>query len=216
MAEFERTMYEFWREVNPVPYHYDESYEAKQQTTRAMVMLRLGWLLSNLPKNEDVRSFRCVDIGGGTGIFTHIAKNVFKECFSYDIVPETSQISTEVLRGTDWDVAFSFDSLEHYDDINDLFKVSARYHYVSFPETPEVAHYEELQNWRHYKPGEHLWCLHRLGVCEWFEDKGYQILAASHIEDAIRTPWDKDKPNITSILARRAGVKYSSKSITNP
>lgn len=204
MAEFERTMYEFWREVNPVKYHYDESYEAKQQTTRAMVMLRLGWLLSNLPKSEDVRSFRCVDIGGGTGIFTHIAKNVFKECFSYDIVPETSQISTEELRGTDWDVAFSFDSLEHYDDINDLFKVSARYHYVSFPETPEVAHYEELQNWRHYKPGEHLWCLHKRGVCEWFEDKGYQILAASNIEDAIRTPWDKNKPNITSIIARRS------------
>lgn len=205
MAEFERTMYEFWREVNPVPYVYDKDYADKQQTTVAMASLRIGWLLAHLPKLENVRLFQCVDIGGGTGIFAQMADHVFRSCVSYDVVPETTQISEETLHETEWDIAFCYDSLEHFSDINDLFSISARYYCISYPETPAVQYPEELINWRHYKPGEHLWCLNKTGMCEWLEDKNYRVIACSHVEDAIRTPWCENKPNITTILAQRVG-----------
>lgn len=208
MAEqFEKTMYGFWKQQNPKPFSYSEQYRNSQSTNDAMSWFRIGWLSAALPYTK-LREFRVVDVGAGNLRFTEIGKRVFRDCVPYDVEGEQS-ISTDELYQTNWDIACLFDVLEHFQDINDLFRIPATYYYLSFPETPDDDTLDMIggpANWKHYKPNEHIWCLNRMGICEWLEDKGYAVLQAEYPEDVIRTRWCPDVPNIASVLARKQEV----------
>lgn len=200
--EYKLDRYGFWKQNEPQKFNYDDEYERKQSTNIEMVYLRLGWLAAHLGCFE-MKNMTAVDIGAGNGNFVRYGKNKFKNLYSYDITGNT--ISQETLENTIWDLVVLTDTLEHFDDINKLFNLNWKYAFISFPETPKVLVWEELMDWKHFKPDEHIWCLNMNGMIQWLSDNGCEIMAKGNPEDLIRTNKDKDKENtnISTILTKR-------------
>lgn len=199
---FQKDKYGFWKQENPVPIKYDQHYKDIQKTAPQMTWLRLGYLFAVFNKNvNDFSSWKVCDVGSGNGCFIKEAKKVFGYACNYDLCGDT--ISKEELYSTQWDIIFLTDVLEHFEDINDLFKIQAKYIFLSFPQTPQVDdwHILQEQNYRHFRPGEHIYMLNAGGVKRWMSENGYTLLAESNIEDAIRkSPY---KTNITTQIYRK-------------
>lgn len=197
---FVKTKYWFWRQTDAKPFVYTEDYKQHQSTDIRMSYLRLGWLSSKL-NVHDMRKMSMVDVGCGNGIFAESAKPMFRSVSKYDVAGES--ITKDELHNTSWDIIVLSDVLEHFNDINDLFLIKWRYCFLSFPETPHVDNWHDLESWRHFKPDEHIWCLNRLGVERWVVDNQCEVIASSHFEDLIRHRWNLLYPNITTMLVRR-------------
>ena len=199
--DFKIDKYGFWRQVDPKPFQYTDDYKAVQKTTPEMSWLRLGYLFSSV--SPDVcRSFKCVDVGSGNGCFAREASRFFTAGMKeYDLSGNT--ISDDELYGTEWDLIFLTDVLEHYRNIEDLFRIRFRYVFLSFPETPVVDDWRDLSCWRHFRPDEHIWCLNAAGMKRWLIDHGYDILSVGNPEDAIRRPQEGIRVNISTIVAKR-------------
>lgn len=198
---FSRTEYGFWRQDAPEPFTYTDDYAARQSTTEAMAFLRLGWIGSFLSVNA-LRGAVVVDVGAGNRAMEQHLGRCINRVASYDVAGDS--ISKDELLSTPWDLAIFADVIEHVLDIDYAWSIPWRYAYISFPETPRVDNWEELKDWRHFKPHEHIWMLNLLGVgrlaCE---RHGCRILGEGHIEDLIRTRWHADRPNISSLLVCR-------------
>ena len=197
VSMFKIDKYGFWKQENPSSFDYTQEYKNHQSTNAEMVYLRLGILASYF----HIKGFNAVDIGSGNNQFVRIASPHFKRLVGFDVCGES--ITSFELYKSMWDIIFLFDVLEHYQDINDLFKINFERIMISFPETPQVDTWEQLTTWRHYKPNEHIYCLNKEGMIKWFNEHGYNILCVNHAEDFIRRGQDTSKHNITTILARR-------------
>jgi len=181
---------------------YTVEYREHQSTNAEMSYLRLGWI-SFFFKYEQMMDMNVVDIGCGSGMFVSCCKGKFKRIVGYDIVGES--ISKEELNNTEWDLIVLSDVLEHFENINDLFKLKWKYAMVSFPETPNVESFEELTKWRHFKPNEHLWYLNLDGINRWIKavNNGVKVIGSGNFEDLIRKRWDLNKTNISTIMLER-------------
>ncbi len=200
-VEFAREdKYGFWRQRTPAVFEYDADYKQSQSTNTDMSYLRIGWLASFLPYSV-LKKMTVVDIGSGNGTFVRVGQSVFGSCCGFDVQGES--ITREELYGTHWDMVVLSDVLEHFEDIEDLFKMKWEFAFISFPETPLVQDQDQLRGWRHFKPNEHLWCLNVAGMVQWFESHECKVLGRSNVEDLIRTRWDEGKPNISSLLVGR-------------
>ena len=195
--QFERDAYGFWRQIDPKPFNYDLAYKARQSTNQAMDWLRLGWLASHI-SIQTLKTFNVVDIGSGNGSFVREAAKVFKRVVPYDLAGES--ISEQELLDTTWDLISMADVLEHYHNIDDLWNLRFKYAFISFPETPEG---QDLTNWRHYKPDEHVYMLNAASFALWVQRWECQVVAAGCPEDLLRTRWNPAKPNISTFLIRR-------------
>jgi hypothetical protein len=198
--KFIKNKYGFWKQENPQPFTYTEEYKEKQSTNNDMSFLRLGWLASVF-NYDGMKKMNMVDIGCGNGSFAKCAEKLFKTVSKYDVAGDS--ITKDQLYDTEWDLIVLSDVLEHFDDINDLFKLKFKYAFISYPETPKVDMWEELKTWRHFKPNEHIWCLNNAGMHMWLWDNKCSVVSSSNFEDYIRTRWDESKPNITSLLIKK-------------
>lgn len=192
----------FLHQKTHIPFEYDLEYKKKQSTNKEMSYLRLGWLSASIPY-EKLKNFCAVDVGSGNGEFSRYAKTVFKEICEYDLSGET--ISKEQLFSTNWDLAVFSDVIEHFPDINEFFEIPWKYALVSFPETPQFYDFNDLKEWRHFKPNEHLWYMNSKSFIKWAKSiiPSLQILNFGYFEDLIRKRWDDDLPNIATILLKR-------------
>ena len=180
---------------------YNDAYVSKQRTTTDMAYLRIGWLSAHIPYTQ-LKTARIVDIGSGAGVMVDVLAQICAVVKNYDLCG--SSITLEELQNTSWDIVVLNDVLEHYDDIAALFKLSWRYAFLSFPETPDVLNFDELTKWRHFKPNEHIYHLHAAGMHDWVAQFDARVVACSHFEDILRTRWDANLPNITTMLISRA------------
>lgn len=147
---------------------------------------------------NQMKNMRCA----GNGMFCRSAKRFFKEAYPYDLVGDS--IDETTLLTTHWDVVVMSDVIEHLPNPNWIFKLNWDYLYLSFPETPKVSNPdEELLQWRHYKPDEHLWLLNYLSIKKWLMNNGCTILKKDHIEDYIRGRQSPLTPNITTMMIKR-------------
>ena len=199
---YEKRDHGFWKQKNPNEFTYTEEYKKKQSTNEAMTYLRAGWILGSIPYDE-FKDFKVVDVGSGNNAMENYLKDKVKEFKSYDVAGES--ISKEELLSTSWDLAVFADVIEHIEELEEMFKPKWKYAYISTPETPEVEDWMELKNsnWRHLKPDEHLWLLNKLGLEEYFNFNGIEVLSCDFLEDVIRTREYSDKPNIVSLLVKR-------------
>ena len=152
-----------------------------------MAWLRLGYLFATLNKNvNDYYTWKVCDVGSGNGCFIKEAKKVFGYACNYDLCGDT--ISQEELYNTQWDLIFLTDVLEHFEDINELFKIHFKYLFISFPETPRVPDWHILQDlkYRHFRPNEHIYMLNANGMVKWMDDNNYALLKQCNIEDTLR------------------------------
>lgn len=194
--EYSYDSYGFLKQVNPEPFNYDVAYKYKQSTNIEMVKLRLGYLALHL--KEDFSKMRVVDIGAGNNVFVNYASHYFKSIVPYDLDGES--ISQEELYVTHWDLVCLFDVIEHYPNIDEFWKLNFTYAYLSFPELPKDY---PLENWKHLKPSEHLYGLNAEGFKKFVEGKA-EIIAMSYPEELIRTRWDNNYRNITSVIIKRS------------
>lgn len=194
---FMRDSYGFLKQQNPQPFDYTLAYKARQSTNPAMSWLRLGWLASHISVPV-LKTFNAVDIGAGNLTFVKEAAKVFRRVVPFDLAGES--ISKEELYDTEWDILVLSDVLEHYEDIDDLWKLKFRYALISFPETPENM---DLRTWRHYKPNEHIYMLNAGSFSSWVSRWDGLVVAAGCPEDLLRKRWHPDKVNISTFLIRR-------------
>lgn len=194
--EYSYDSYGFLKQVNPEPFNYDVAYKYKQSTNIEMVKLRLGYLALHL--KEDFSKMRAVDIGAGNNVFINYASHYFKSIVPYDLDGES--ISKEELHTTHWDIIFLTDVLEHFTDIDDLWKINFNYAYISFPEYPKDY---PLDKYKHCKVNEHIYQLNEEGFTKFVKGKA-EIIAISYPEDLIRTRWDENYRNITSVIIKRS------------
>lgn len=192
----------FIKQVTHSCFEYTTDYKARQSTNDLMSYLRLGWLSSHIDY-EEMHKLSLVDIGCGNGVFLECVRGKFKTVCGYDVCGDS--ISRDQLYSDDWGIIILSDVLEHFDDINDLMKMSWKYAMISFPETPHVESFEELEQWRHFKPNEHLYYLDEKGMADWLRNTYPEVcvVGSGHYEDLIRTRWDDSIPNITTMLLRR-------------
>jgi predicted TPR repeat methyltransferase len=192
----------FIKQVKYEHFDYTVDYKARQSTNVEMSYFRLGWLSSSIAYDE-MSKMNVVDIGSGNGVFVDCAKKVFKRVCGYDLCGES--ISEKELMDTNWDLIVMSDVLEHYSDINDFLLLKWDYAMVSFPETPKCISFEELREWRHFKPNEHLYYLDLQGMRQWLAntEPSIEIVNHGHFEDHIRSRWNDAIPNITTVLLRR-------------
>ena len=197
---FKRTEYGFWKQVGPSDFDYTQEYVEAQSTNPEMVHLRLGWITAALGY-ATVREARFIDIGAGNRMFEKVAKPLVRAVTSYDVVGNS--ISKGYLMQEKWDIAIFADVIEHESDLEFLLDVPWKHAYVSFPETPLTATWEELKTWRHFKPDEHVWMLNRTGMLEFVQSHGVEVLQMGNPEDLIRKRENPEIPNITSLMLRR-------------
>ena len=97
-----------------------------------------------------------LDIGYGNGALLKHARTQGMEVFGLDAHDEDFGIPT-VGYDTDrhFDLVCFFDSLEHFPAFDCLFGLRAAHVVVSLPAAPDYL-LQAPQQWRHYKPGEHL------------------------------------------------------------
>lgn len=190
----------FSKQKNPKPFRYDEKYKEKQSTNPKMSWLRIGWLISNL-RYSVVKKMNVVDIGSGNGCFISESKDVFKRIVPYDLCGES--ITKKELYQTHWDMIIMSDVLEHYKDIDDLWKLKFNFAFISFPEFPQGIIDKEIKKWRHWKPNEHIYNLTLLQFVKWIYKNNCITISCGHPEDLIRKRWNELKPNISTILFQR-------------
>jgi len=192
----------FVRQTEPHDFVYDENYKARQSTNEAMSYMRLGWLAAHIPY-DDWAEMSMVDIGCGSGEFVKHASDKFKRVRGYDVCG--TSISRDELMDTEWDIAVMSDVVEHFNDIEELFDIQWNHAFISFPETPAFETFEEMREWRHFKPNEHLWYLNIEGFLHWIEKEHREatVVSSSNFEDSIRTRWNRQMTNISTVLLKR-------------
>jgi hypothetical protein len=192
----------FIKQSSPYRIVYDETYKARQSTNVEMSYLRLGWLCGFVQVDE-IMSMAVVDVGSGNGEFAKCCMGKFESVYEYDV--SGASISRDELYGRTWGLIVLSDVLEHFDDIDDLFRMKWKYCLLSFPETPDVDNFDDLKKWKHFKPGEHIYHLYRDGVEDWVNsmERGTVVVSSSNVEDMIRRRCEVSVPNITTMLIRR-------------
>lgn len=195
---FEKDCHGFLRQVDPQPFTYDQDYVKKQSTNPEMSWLRLGWLSAHI-SYEKLREFNVVDVGAGNGTFVREASSVFCRIVPYDVVGES--ITDEELYTTNWDLVCASDVIEHFQFVDHFFAIPFHYALLSFPETPPNT--LPVQEWRHYKPNEHIYMLRSAEFRAWVEKNGCRVLAQGCPEDMIRRRWDPQEINISTFLIEK-------------
>lgn len=192
--------YNFWKQQDPQPFDYNTDYKKMQSTTLEMSYLRIGYFLNFINSEElkDFKNWKVCDVGSGNGIFGKICKKIFGYGAEYDLSGDT--ISKEELESTNWDLIFLTDVLEHYYNIEELFKIKFKYLFLSFPETPDTDSLKELSAWKHFKPNEHIYCLNQYGMKKWFYEHNCEILGCGNPEDLIRK--SESRINITTMIIK--------------
>jgi hypothetical protein len=197
-AIFAKDKHGFLKQQEAIEFDYNEKYKKNQNTNLAMVGLRINFLSKYIPY-EELQQFHAVDVGAGNNQFVTQTQTLFKRIVPYDLVGES--ITEDELYFRHWDLVVLSDVLEHYSDIDDFWRLSFTYALISYPEAPGEA--ITLSQWRHFKPNEHLYILNKEAFTRWVESHGCQVIAQDTPEDAIRTRWNPDYPNISTFLIHR-------------
>ena len=195
-ATYEYDEHGFIKQLNPKPFNYTQQYNGAQSTNEAMSYLRIGFMLSYIPYDEFKKAI-VLELGPGKGVFFEILKKHVAKIDGYDIDKDSpySTVSIEQAYKNDYDIIVACDVIEHFSEINDIWKFNFKYAYFSFPWTPEVLTY----NYRHRKPDEHLYHIYPKAFVKFAQENGYNCSYSSP-EDTIRTRWDKNIPNICSVF----------------
>jgi hypothetical protein len=181
-------------------YDYTPSYCQAQKTTTRLSHLRLGFFLGLVPF-ERLRDGHHLELGPGGGQFMTALRDVGVRIDGHDVVVTPfSTVTHAEVHARAWDVLFLYDVLEHFVDIDELWQIDFSTACISFPERPPD---HLLADWRHLKPDEHRWHFTRDSFSRWATAHGATVQAVSTVEDAVRTRWHPDHPNIcTAVITR--------------
>lgn len=189
-------------QINHKPFVYSneyiQHYQVMRELTDQMAHLRLGYILGVL----NYAPASILDVGFGNGAFLSAAMKICSDVSGYDVM-ENPCLPDGCTRATDlfdrsYDLITFFDSLEHCEDLSFVQDLDCNYIAISVP----WCHYVNdgwFQTWKHRKPDEHLHHFNDQSLINFMKENGFQYIAHSNIEDAIRKPVD-DLPNILTAI----------------
>jgi len=187
-------------QIDYVSFKYNSEYSLSQQTNDKMSYLRLGCLLGIIPYDE-LKSSVVLEIGPGNGKFMEVIGELVDNIYGFDITDTPfSTISSEEALSKQWDILCAFDVLEHFPDIEYLWKYNFDIGYFSIPCPPKDGIDEK---WRHFKPNEHLWHITAEQFENWINAHGYDLIYSGCPEDIIRKRWNQLQVNINSFIIKR-------------
>lgn len=178
---------------------YDKNYVARYERypERAISGVRHRIFRELAPDAGDV-----CDVGCGTGAFLSycLEKDPNLLAFGHDIsgypLPNNVTSINEEWISFPWDVLTFFDSLEHFPSLDFLGEIRADKIIVSLPWC-HAAHKgnEWFSNWKHIRPGEHIWHFDEVSLPRLFAHYGYKLVSIGNPEDVVRRG-DGSAPNI--------------------
>lgn len=187
---------------------YDEKYITdyfEHNSLRQMSLLRAGYVIGACCIDAGI----VVDVGYGSGDFLRVMKkngwNIYG-CDVHNLNLGIKEVSLSSAMSMGADVITFFDSLEHFDNFDEIKKINSQYIIVSVPQTPDDFFeftVSDRKNWKHYKPGEHLHYFTRKSIQKLF--KHYNLIDSCNVEDIIRGPNNttSDYINITTYVFKR-------------
>jgi hypothetical protein len=177
---------------------YDHDYVARYENypQAELSEIRAGIVMCHAGQFENI-----CDVGFGTGAFLseigHRNPNATLHGFDVSPYPPPDFVRIEPdWQEKEWDVVTFFDSLEHFVD---LPKVNAKFVIVSVPWYHISEDEEWFANWKHRRPGEHLWHFDAYSLPRAFARLGMREIYCGNPEDQIRKG-DGKLPNVLTMV----------------
>ena len=180
---------------------YDHAYVARYENYPQAELSKIrARIVMEHAKNFDT----ICDVGFGTGAFLseigHARPMTSLNGFDVSPYPPPWFVRIEPRwQEKEWDVVTFFDSLEHFVE---LPKVRAKFVIVSVPWFHSFEDGQWFANWKHRRPGEHLWHFDPSSLARVFEAMGMREIYCGNPEDEIRKPTD-GLPNILTMVFAR-------------
>jgi hypothetical protein len=181
--------------------HYDHAYVARYENypQAELSRIRAEIVMKHAGQFENI-----CDVGFGTGAFlSEIGhRNPMATLHGFDVSPYPPAHFVRIepdWQEKEWDVVTFFDSLEHFVE---LPKVRAKFVVVSVPWFHPFSNEQWFENWKHRRPGEHLWHFNSATLSSAFEGMGMKSIYCGNPEDEIRKPTD-GLPNILTMVFAR-------------
>lgn len=198
-------------QLNPGEYVYDRHYiEARYETypkeqMTACAFLRLGLVLRSLTRRH---APNLLDYGYGNGAFLRAAmSSPHMHAHGLEVngwpIPEGA-VQVEDATVYQWDAVTFFDVAEHIPTLPTLLeKLDTETLIISLP----WCHANEkgfhwFANWKHRRPGEHIWHFDADSLCKFLWEKGYIVSYVGNPEDAVRHG-NGSEQNILTVVAER-------------
>jgi len=181
--------------------NYDHAYVARYEDYPQAELSRIRASLMM----KYVGDFKTIcDVGFGTGAFlAEIGRvNPSATLHGFDVSPYPPPDFVKVesnWQEKEWDVVTFFDSLEHFVDFP---KVHAKFVVVSVPWFHSCNGNKWFLEWKHRRPGEHLWHFNSATLPSVFEKMGMRKIYCGNPEDKIRKG-DGVLPNILTMIFTR-------------
>ena len=180
---------------------YDHAYVARYENYPQAELSKIrARIVMQHAKNFDT----ICDVGFGTGAFlSEIGHaNPMTSLHGFDVSPYPPPWFVRIeprWQEKEWDVVTFFDSLEHFVE---LPKVRAKFVIVSVPWFHSFDDGQWFANWKHRRPGEHLWHFDPSSLARVFEAMGMREIYCGNPEDEIRQS-SEELPNILTMVFAR-------------
>jgi hypothetical protein len=180
---------------------YDHAYVARYEN---YPQAELSAIRAKLVMKHAGDFYTICDVGFGTGAFLSVIGRArpTAKLHGFDVSPYPAPDFVTVdpdWQRKQWDVVTFFDSLEHFVD---LPKVNAKCVVVSVPWYHYVLGEKWFNEWKHRRPGEHLWHFNSHSLACVFERQGMRQIYCGNPEDKIRTSDSKMQNILTMIFSR--------------
>lgn len=184
--------------------NYDHAYVARYEKYPQQLLSKIRVELA-LQVCGDVASV--CDVGFGTGAFLEMLHRYRPEAHlaGFDVSPYAPPTFVEICPDWNkrkWSLVTFFDSLEHFDKLPISSEWQAETVMVSVPWFHPHLGEEWFANWKHRRPGEHLWHFTPDALCATFAEHKYRPIYLGNPEDAVRNG-DGKHPNILTMIFQR-------------
>jgi len=130
-----------------------------------------------------------LDYGCGADTFRRVMNTYYPSMgiFSYDPFFKKEHNFLKHLIGYNFfDIITFWDSFEHIRRLEIVPLLKGNYTFITIPITDSLNDVN-LENWKHYVPGEHVWYFSTSALTKLFEKWNYKLIAQSDFEEKLRS-----------------------------